>query len=364
MRNISGFPAYKDYSAMQGPCPNGFHIPTKEEWQTVYDIWKALGGWSSDWNNFGIALKLPYAGARDNVGSANVYSQGSNAFYWSPTVSSIADKANYLQFREAAISPQHYNGWRASGYSVRWFKDSTVIPTSSWTKLYWTSIEAGWIFWSSSLWLISLSSNWTDWITMQDKNLWATQVWNSWDTLSQSNCWNYYQRWNNYWFPRTWTIENQSTTQVDARHYWPWNYYSSSTYIKQNWRWDTTDNANLWWWETWMKYKVWRRASSEPSLKSCQEIVAMATTEWYPRTNTIAELNLNASDYYTQLNWDGYLAPSETGISGGAYYTSSYWLKSSVNGSVITWWSGIPYYIWYNNSTWSSTRGVWWWSND
>lgn len=87
-----------------------------------------------------------------------------------------------------------------------------------------------------------------------DKNLWATTVWNSGDTLSEANCWKYYQRWNNYWFPRTWTVTT-SSTQVDASTYWPWNYYSSSTFITRSsspYRWDTTDNWNLRWWVTWV----------------------------------------------------------------------------------------------------------------
>ena len=84
-----------------------------------------------------------------------------------------------------------------------------------------------------------------------DKNLWATTVWNSWDTLSEANCWKYYQRWNNYWFPRTWTVTT-SSTQVDASTYWPWNYYSSNTFIIYSWAWDSTGNGNLWWWVTWV----------------------------------------------------------------------------------------------------------------
>jgi len=238
-----------DYSAMQWPAPDGFHVPLNTERQAVKDIRTALGWWSRDWTNFWMTLKIPMAGYRYNS-SAGVTNQGTGGYYWSSSRYS-ANYAYYLYFSSAALSPQG-NYSRASGFSVRCFKNSPTIPTSSWTKLYWTSIEAGWIFWSSTDWLISLSSNWQNWITIADKNLWATTVWNSWDTLSEANCGKYYQRWNNYWFPRTWTIANQSTTQVDASSYWPWNYYSSDTFIKYNWRWDTTDNANLRWWETWV----------------------------------------------------------------------------------------------------------------
>lgn len=230
--------------ATQWPAPDGFHLPLSTEWQAVYDIRTALGGWSSDWPNFWIALKLPFAGSRI-ISSAGVDGQGTYGEYWSSSRSN-ANNAYNLYFNSTTILPQ-YHFRRANGFSVRCFKNSAVIPTSSWTKLYWTSIEAGWIFWSSTDWLISLSSDWQNWITISDKNLWATQVWNSWDTLSQANCGNYYQRGNNYWFPRTWSVTT-SSTQVDASNYWPWNYYNSSTFITWNQDRSSVQNDNLRWW--------------------------------------------------------------------------------------------------------------------
>lgn len=105
-------------------------------------------------------------------------------------------------------------------------------------------ITTAWIYHNSDLWLISLSSDWTNWLTIADKNLGATTVYNNWDTLSEANCGKYYQRWNNYWFPRTWSVSTSSTT-VNAGSYWPNNYYSSSTFIISD-TWDSSNNANLW----------------------------------------------------------------------------------------------------------------------
>lgn len=111
-------------------------------------------------------------------------------------------------------------------------------------------ITTAWIYQNATLWLISLSSDGSTWLTIADKNLWATTVWNDGDTLSEANCGKYYQWGNNYWFPRTWSVTT-SSTKVDASNYWPWNYYSSSTFITAYNRWDTTDNWNLWGWVTW-----------------------------------------------------------------------------------------------------------------
>ena len=109
-----------------------------------------------------------------------------------------------------------------------------------------------WIYHSPSLWLISLSSDWETRITIADKNLGATQVYNNWDTLTEANCWKYYQRWNNHWFPFTGTFFNKSMEQVDTTWYWPGNYYDSDTFIYTTAGsyiddWSSTPNNNLWW---------------------------------------------------------------------------------------------------------------------
>lgn len=115
----------------------------------------------------------------------------------------------------------------------------------------WKNI-APWIYWSSALGLISMVDN-TNIITIADKNLWATTVYNYGDTLTIQNTWNMYQQWNNYWFPSTLNSSasiSSSTTKVNAQNYWPWNYYSSSTFIKNS-VWESSGNRNLRWWVTW-----------------------------------------------------------------------------------------------------------------
>lgn len=106
-----------------------------------------------------------------------------------------------------------------------------------------------WIYWNETEWLISLSSDGENWITIADKNLGATTVHEYWDTLSEENCGKFYQWWNNYWFPRTWSITTNSG-KINASNYWPWNYYSSSTFRTVSPR-DSSWNTNLWWWTTW-----------------------------------------------------------------------------------------------------------------
>ena len=95
------------------------------------------------------------------------------------------------------------------------------------------------------------SNNPWKWITIHDRNLWATVTWAGIDESRQSFGY-YFQWWNNYWFPSDPNTEiSTTTTQVDASSYWPntdnW-YYSSDTFIKWNNDWSSVRNDNLRWW--------------------------------------------------------------------------------------------------------------------
>lgn len=123
------------------------------------------------------------------------------------------------------------------------------IPTVK-RKIQELVTQAG-IYHNPSLGLISLSSDGENWITIADKNLWATQVWNEWDEVTQENCWWFFQTWNNYMFPFSWPEKKWYIT-VDFSQYWPWNYYSCDTFWLNDAVWQgIDDNPNLWWLETW-----------------------------------------------------------------------------------------------------------------
>ena len=103
-----------------------------------------------------------------------------------------------------------------------------------------------WIYHNTTLGLISLSSDWENWITIADKNLWARTVRNDWDLVTARNNWWFFQWGNNYMFPFTWA-RTTSWTRVDTTWYWPWNYYNSDVFITWNRYWSSVDNVDLWW---------------------------------------------------------------------------------------------------------------------
>ena len=220
------------------PCPSWFHVPALTEWQWLKTImtsvsWSGASYWISN-------LHMPLAGARYSANGGRI-SYGMRWNYQSST------PYRSLALVSGAVDDSHWNS-ESEGYSIRAFKNEFVVPDSSWTVVNWTLWNA-WIFWDQTNGLISITSDWTTGYTMQDKNLWATVVYNDWDTLTAANCGNLYQWWNNYWFSWDWTLTT-SSTKVDASDYWPGNYYSSSTFITTESgdnSWSSVRNDNLWW---------------------------------------------------------------------------------------------------------------------
>lgn len=254
VKRYYGWKIVSNYSAMRWPCDDGFHVPLDTEWATINTIWQSLGAWTSTWwDNLGIYLKMPYSWFRTQSWAAVSY-QWTLWRYHSSYCVSNSIYAKSLYFKSTEIDTNNTTYTKSAWYSLRPFKDEPVVPDNTWTNLYSWTWNAG-IYHNSTLWLISLSSDWTTRTTIMDKNLWATAVWNTWDTLSEANCGKYYQWGNNYWFPRTWTISNTSSTQIDATWYWPWNYYSSDTFIKSSSGWDSSRNDNLRWWTTWVQQR-------------------------------------------------------------------------------------------------------------
>jgi len=228
----------------QWPAPDGFHVPLGTEWQWLKTImdWLSL----TTWDSWRINLHMPFAGFR-KYSSADLNIQGSSGFYWSssPYGSNYPDCASRLYLDSSNVSANN-NIYRAYGYTVRCFKNSYVAPDASWILVQWGQWWA-WLFWNQSEWLISIT-DWTTWYTIQDKNLWATTVYNDWDTLTQANMGNMYQWWNNYGFISTWSVSKTSSTKVNASAYWPTNPYSSDTFITWNRDWSSVQNDNLWGW--------------------------------------------------------------------------------------------------------------------
>ena len=195
-----------------------------------------------------------------------------------------------------------------------------------------SSLESKWVVnatitHDTTNWEITMV-NWQWSFTIMDKNLWATIVYSDWDTLSEANCGKYYQRWNNYWFPRTWNVTT-SSTQVDTTWYWPWNYYSSSTFIQwygwinptnDNLRWDSTDTEAARQWPC----PNWYHIPSE--------------TEW---KNFIKMFKIIRPNAHSNTDFKNTFAIPQAGNRNPLRSVTQY------QGSYATYWSSSPSSEWW-----------------
>lgn len=116
---------------IQGVCPSGWHLPSKAEWETLFNavggqstagkVLKSSSGWGSRDNgtdSFGFSV-FP-AGDRDNNGNYDY--EGSGADFWSSTEGN-SDYAYgmYLGYRDD--NAYLFNDDKSNGFSVRCLKD-------------------------------------------------------------------------------------------------------------------------------------------------------------------------------------------------------------------------------------------------
>ena len=146
-----------NWNTRQWPCPEGYHVPSIWEWNALITYWYNTKNPSSaksytslnsfNDSSFKTAFKLPLAGGR-NYSSAGLDSQGSDGYYWSssPYGSDYPYYARYLTLNSSYVNASSYS-FRALGFSVRCFKDSSLAP-----ETYTLELDAnGWdLLWADA----------------------------------------------------------------------------------------------------------------------------------------------------------------------------------------------------------------------
>lgn len=254
---------------MRWPCPEGFHVPTANERTSALNAIVTL-----EWLTPGSAgvqaiardLHLPLAWVIAVGSTPPRAGNYRSTWYYRTSIATQNTSTSPATYQAYALqlstsSPYYEVGvWRrAFGYPVRAFRDTPVAPDSTRTTIYdWSSTATwAWIFWNEDEWLISLSTDWENWITMADKNVGATEVWTyttvtSWYT--QDNCWGFFQRWNNFMQPRlaSGSYSPYTSTKIDTTGYGPWNYFNEDIVVTiwtaPDSDWSSVDNPNLWGW--------------------------------------------------------------------------------------------------------------------
>lgn len=204
------------------------HIPSVSEFSDLKSIMDWLN--LTTWNDYKEKLHMPLAWRR-NRASTTLQEQWNKWYYWSSTPYGSSYQTDvYIFFIDSSDTGALSHGNRAMWNSVRLFLDEYIEPDNTRTVVDGTLWSAG-IFHNATLGIISITNGSDKNITMYDKNVGATTVYNSWDTLTETNCGKIFQRWNYYGFTYSWTISNTTATQVDTTWYGGNNPYSSSTFI-------------------------------------------------------------------------------------------------------------------------------------
>lgn len=81
---------------------------------------------------------------------------------------------------------------------------------------------------------------------------------------------------------------------------------------------------------------MWR----ESQLLTYEQLVTMANSEWTPRPNTVAELNLYPSEYFNELDWWNHLT-TYSWVTYIVWITHTSWRNTDV--------------IQYSGNSWSKT---------
>ena len=105
-------------NGMNNPCPDGYRLPTKTEWEEEIKTWTDANPYygSSSYGAYGSVLKLPMAGRREYDNGSIFNDIGG---YWCSTVSGTNAYYFYCSDKNAFM----YSFNRAVGLSVRCIKD-------------------------------------------------------------------------------------------------------------------------------------------------------------------------------------------------------------------------------------------------
>lgn len=181
-------------------------------------------------------------------------------------------------------------------------------------KTDWCYINTPWIYHNPSCWLITLSTDWVNWTTIKDKNIWATST----DLNNCNSYWCTFAWGNNYWF---WGNESSINSQIDASTYWPNNYYCCNKWRYWYDDWSSVRNNNLWWYNTWTKEAMRWPSAEWFHVPTCTEFIdlscalkcingwnisanafkaylLMPTTQWYSRYNSTPGRVCTGSDWW------------------------------------------------------------------
>ncbi len=312
--------AWRNLWDSQWPCPAGFHIPTGTEWTNMLSAFESIYSISSQTSaNKAIYLSGTwYFVPVWHKEATTAMDDGTKACYW---VSNVRERGVPWVETISTSGLNRDTTYGGQGALIRPFKDTPEVPDDTWEQIPLTWMTTRWfVVWNSTLGLMSVT-NWVNVVTMADKNLWATTVYNGWDPVTDANAWLFYQWWNTNGFSYDAPSYTVSQTVENLTNYDVNNLYTSSDWHIWN---DTTTSPSIWTvrnsWYTPLMQNLWWGYNSQTA------IAQWPCPSWFHIMNpSEASLLTFVSGWTTQTLAPSYLKMPE----GWAMEWTTSWLSTS-----------------------------------
>jgi len=289
---------------------NNIHTIITDSSAWLYKDWTLLVSGTS-WNRSSSYNALIFAFSEDSAANAKWLFKGriyevkitNNGVLYRHYIPCYRKSDNVIWMYELVAGTFKTNAW--SWTFAKWSNVDTNVYQKFKEVYVWTTkvrpsatpITTAWIYHNPGLWLISLSSDWTNWTTIADKNVWST-VAGTW----ADSYWNYYSwSWNT---DCRWSVTTSYTPPEDwTIGYWTiiptWYHIPTTTectdllllYQTITWKTTTADfQADL------LIPKAWQKQASQTTISYGWKYPYWRTKEEYSSSNwyffRIASLNI------------------------------------------------------------------------
>ena len=197
-------------------------------------------------------------------------------------------------------------------------------------------------YWEISITRPSWETEWPEWITIMDRNLWAIMTW-AWTWANQLSYGYYYQWWNNYWFNKDSFKSSTEKIDVSGKESYSWSTFIASKDYNFLSSWMIKENNSLWSWsfQQWPCPNWWHIPSDNEWNLLIKYYVKNNITNYIRDDIIKSENNIKQFTEYFKLPYAWYITTSYN----GKYYSWYIIYQTAINGKWFSastlWWDKI-----------------------